>query len=61
MSASPTTTTLYTVSILDDGAGQGTFDTSAAESEVAFISSDASYGTVGSKLRTHPRHVVDRR
>ncbi|XAM00380.1 LamG domain-containing protein [Phycisphaeraceae bacterium D3-23] len=48
----------YTVSILDDGAGQTAFDTAAAESEVAFISSDASYGTVGSKLRTHPLGVV---
>ena len=48
----------YTVMLLDDGATQSEFDAAIIVSEVAFISSEASYGSVGKKLRTHAIGVV---
>jgi hypothetical protein len=48
----------YTVTLLDDGASTSEFEAAVALSECVFISSEASYGSVGSKLRTHSIGVV---
>lgn len=48
----------YTVAILDDSASTSEFEAAVAVSECVFISSEASYGSVGSKLRTHSIGVV---
>ena len=48
----------YTVAILDDGASTSEFEAAVAVSECVFISSEASYGSVGSKLQTHSIGVV---
>ncbi|MEM9345268.1 MAG: LamG-like jellyroll fold domain-containing protein [Planctomycetota bacterium] len=48
----------YTITVIDDAAGQATYDAAAALNDVAFVSEEVSSGNVGTKLRSATIGVV---